>query len=636
MKKILLLSLNGLICYALALGQGGSSIRALLDEAAQNNAPYRADNLFAYRASTSDAFGEYSTLLFNSEELTNLLQARPSLLHLRIPKDDGQVFDLELVSVEILRSNPTFYVKNDKGRESTPYEPGLYYRGFIRGNKLGSSLVSFSLFEDGLMGFIADESGSWNLGPERGDLGSQNYVLFNDHSHPLPLAFNCGTSDETVLPSPLKLKEGQSKSASNNCVDIYYECDNDLFLQNGSSVWRTLNYATGLFNITATIFQNENIGVRLSSASVWNTPDGYSENNSNDALNSFIIGVGASFDGDVAQLIAIDTGGHGGLAITIGFTCGSSNNRHCFTDVNGAFSLFPTYSWDADATTHELGHLLGSHHTHWCSWIGGAIDNCYCQGIADGNFPAATNCREPNNAACTAGPIPTVGTIMSYCHGVNGVGKSFVTSNGGGFGTQPANAIIAYIDGQACLGDCNCPANLATTDIPAAVNATAPPQLEKYEASNSIESNSVINTGAFVKFDAGNVIRFTPGFWARSGSTVHAYIEGCGFLDGMDGTGNRSTYSETIKEEEIGLSIFPNPFDGSFSVQFEIPAQALVSLSLSDAYGRQVFQPFSQKSFDAGEHTIQMENLQLPPGIYYLELKTPSARWVQKLVKVNP
>jgi hypothetical protein len=85
--------------------------------------------------------------------------------------------------------------------------------------------------------------------------------------------------------------------------------------------------------------------------------------------------------------------------------------------------------------THEMGHLMGSRHTHACVWNGNntAIDGC-----------AATegNCPQP--------PIPAGGgTIMSYCH-LQGVGINF----NNGFGPQPTAAILNNIEAVGnCLTD---------------------------------------------------------------------------------------------------------------------------------------------------------------------------------------
>lgn len=82
--------------------------------------------------------------------------------------------------------------------------------------------------------------------------------------------------------------------------------------------------------------------------------------------------------------------------------------------------------------THELGHSMGSHHTHACVWNGNdtAIDGC---------STSYGGCTTP-----TYQPFGE-GTIMSYC------GANFAA----GFGEQPANAIIQHINNSTCLGsDC--------------------------------------------------------------------------------------------------------------------------------------------------------------------------------------
>jgi len=81
------------------------------------------------------------------------------------------------------------------------------------------------------------------------------------------------------------------------------------------------------------------------------------------------------------------------------------------TDTNFTFPN-PVYSWNLNLIAHELGHNIGSAHTHWCGWsadttygfIGGGIDDCAVSaGYANACSPPAPS---PDSA----------GTIMSYCH----------------------------------------------------------------------------------------------------------------------------------------------------------------------------------------------------------------------------
>ena len=43
------------------------------------------------------------------------------------------------------------------------------------------------------------------------------------------------------------------------------------------------------------------------------------------------------------------------------------------------YANVPTYSWTVMVFTHEMGHLMGSRHTHACVWNGNntQIDGCY-------------------------------------------------------------------------------------------------------------------------------------------------------------------------------------------------------------------------------------------------------------------
>ncbi len=109
-----------------------------------------------------------------------------------------------------------------------------------------------------------------------------------------------------------------------------------------------------------------------------------------------------------------------------------TSGPYAFCDMdNSGVVNFPTYSWDVEVITHEMGHVVGSPHTHRCCWNPPgtgttAIDGCYTL-----------------EGTC-ATPVPELpvggGTIMSYCH-LTTDGINF--SNG--FGQQPGDTIRYYI-----------------------------------------------------------------------------------------------------------------------------------------------------------------------------------------------
>ena len=159
---------------------------------------------------------------------------------------------------------------------------------------------------------------------------------------------------------------------------------------------------------------------------------------------------------------------------------------------------------------HEIGHLLGSAHTHWCGW-----------NLGGGNFGALDNCA-PTEGGCPPGPDPgnTGGTIMSYC-----VNDGDTTSFLNGFGMLPGAAVRNFVDGNDCLEQCPaCPAS-ATINFSDVYN---PETVYRYEVSSTISATGWLISGEYAVMDAGASITLTPGFRANSGSVVHIFVDGCG------------------------------------------------------------------------------------------------------------
>ena len=203
---------------------------------------------------------------------------------------------------------------------------------------------------------------------------------------------------------------------------------------------------TSVFNNVDTLFDNDGITVALKSLFIWTEQDPYEGIGTSSSAYLFKFNeVRPVFDGDVGQLVGIDAGGLGGVAVTIDGLC--SNSNFSYSDVNFNYAIVPTYSWTILVVTHELGHLLGSPHTHACIWNGNntAIDNCGPSSIGPGS--EGYSCLEDPAVI----PYSAKGTIMSYCHLVNGVGTSFVN----GFGPQPSARILNTVNNSNCLStDC--------------------------------------------------------------------------------------------------------------------------------------------------------------------------------------
>ena len=176
-----------------------------------------------------------------------------------------------------------------------------------------------------------------------------------------------------------------------------------------------------------------------------------------------------------------------------------------------------------------------------------------------------------------------------------------------------------------------------------------------FYVSNEISSTSNIAGNVLVDFNAGRQIRLLPDFTAEAGVFFSAQIRSCEPLPMgaigtesrvanvgagsylLPGEGNNAMIALDRQPRQLaegGFQCYPNPFSDGFYLDFEITKPTtLVSIMVTDAFGRQVDQPLDNKLLDEGTHSMKMSYEHLPPGIYYITLNTSVGRWAQKVVK---
>jgi Metallo-peptidase family M12/Secretion system C-terminal sorting domain/Fibronectin type III domain len=382
-------------------------------------------------------------LTLDESVLQNAVQYRLPAIALHIPYQN-EVLTLDLVRSEITTDD--FSVLNE--RESAElYTPGVHYRGILRHDP--HSVVSISFFENEMMGIVSgDRFGNLVIGRLDHPDNHNQYIVYSDREMTVKNPFSCAVleaDDHSIQVDPHGA--GMPESVVNGCVRVFLEVDNELFVEKGS-VQNTVNYLLAAWNQVATLYTNEQINISISQILVWTTPDAYSTTSSATVLDQFRT-FRTSFNGDLAHLVGSGGNNLGGIAY-LDVLCQSAYNR-AYSDITGSYSNVPTYSWTIEVMTHEMGHNLGSNHTQWCGWSGGAIDGCVGP-----------------EGACNAGPAPTNGgTIMSYCH-LTGYGINF----NNGFGTQPGNRIRTEVGSATCLSPscappsaCGVPADLNISSI---------------------------------------------------------------------------------------------------------------------------------------------------------------------------
>lgn len=372
--------------------------------------------------------------LINNSGVNAIVATRPQTIQMQIPYNGSEISIL-LYKVEI--SNELFHVDTDKAT-NVAYQQGAHYRGIIENNP--TSLVAMNFFKNEMSGIISDASvNNLVVGKIDKKFNTDEYIIYSDGQMKIPNGFRCDVKDEGEVEMHENHDDNGREMLSAKCVTMYFEVDYALYQANGSDVTTSTNWMTSVFNNVQTLFANDGISTALRSVFVWTEQDPYSGSSSSDYLYQFK-DFRPVFDGDIGQLVGIDPGGLGGVAFLNGIC---NDNRYSYSDVNLSYSTVPTYSWTVQVITHELGHQMGSRHTHACAWNGNntSIDGCGQQaGYSEGS--------------CATGPIPSPflkGTIMSYCHLISGVGINF--SNG--FGPQPQAVILGTVNAGSCLSsDC--------------------------------------------------------------------------------------------------------------------------------------------------------------------------------------
>ncbi|MBK6621323.1 MAG: hypothetical protein IPG32_10765 [Saprospirales bacterium] len=219
---------------------------------------------------------------------------------------------------------------------------------------------------------------------------------------------------------------------------MYLEINHDVYLDKGPN---TFGYISGLFNQSAALYNNLGIELTLSDMYIHDEENVYAGLITTDDLLAQFQANWGNYNGHLAGVLTYQLSG--GLAAELGGLCtGNADDGMFVTDIFPDFLNIPAYSFSAMILTHEIGHLLGSQHTHACAWSGGQqIDDCgNVQAVANGDTPEGQACFDPANPL-----YPTWGTIMSYCANNVEVGTNLNL----GFGPEPGNRIINYVAGHS-------------------------------------------------------------------------------------------------------------------------------------------------------------------------------------------
>ncbi len=296
-------------------------------------------------------------LTLNNDVLGVIRSEKRSLLEISIPTADGTL-ELELVPANLFAPGFTVKMQVPDPNFTVDITKILYYHGIIKNNP--NSVVAIAFSEDNVVGMIADSTGNRILAKPLDKLASATaYAFYNEKAVTIQSRpFTCGTVDDA--PSPAKgiptNGPGNNEITANSCyIEIYAEADYAMYQYWNSNSNTLAAHVAFLFNQVITLYQNENVIVRLKQLSFWNATDPYaSTTNTTDALNQFKArwnGLGNNFPGQMAHLLTSRNIG-GGKADFFNGLADRSTAYAVSGNLSSDYGLarsYPTYAWETGA-----------------------------------------------------------------------------------------------------------------------------------------------------------------------------------------------------------------------------------------------------------------------------------------------
>jgi hypothetical protein len=573
-----------------------------------------------------------TTLLPQYVSKFDLVEADPLVLkqiaHSTAPLEISLPIDGSWQTILLVKNdgldNCIYTTQSNNGQFLADYIPGSYYLGHIQGQP--EAVVAISFFEGDIIGMVLQPNGNFVIGRSNMHHPIENeFVIYNDQDMLVKDIQSCAVDNNSkpIRQEPLQLN-GIAETYTTKCVRFYWEGDYEMYTDFSSNITSTNNYLSGLYNLVSTLYYSDSILTGLSQVNVWTTSDPYAAlTSTSDMLNAFSSNMStAVYTGDLAHLLSTKSAG-GGIA-WLDVLCSSNYYK---TGVSASLSTtltpLPTFSWNTEVVTHEIGHNMASPHTHACNWNGNntKIDDC---GGNAGYSEGTCGTNPPNPAGG--------GTIMSYCH-LQAVGINLSL----GFGPQPGSLIRNTVNASSCLGQClTCPGAITITGN----YSTALTESSTYIASSG---QTTISPTTSVKLDAtpaqGYVLmapsNSTSFFVAAPTSNAAVFVaqafNGCSSGAPARPAESNEELNSISSLESDEFMVYPNPTQEKIYVSNKYIEPQLISYTLQSLDGRVVLN--SSNEWFNGLFELNLQSI--PQGIYFLQITYAGKSSILKIQKTQ-
>ena len=334
-------------------------------------------------------------------------------VQLSIQLEQGYSVVAVLTRFSVFTKNATLKAQSATSLKAIDKPRSILLRGEIVGTP--NSSVMLALYSDKAFGRVILNNRTYELCklPDNSVEGtadqhsSNNPVFaFVDQSHlQKPNTWLCATTEETTprFSGGRSKKSTEKAQAASYTVEVALEGDYDYYLDNGSNTTDATDYAEAVIASASDIYKRDvNTTLTISSWKVWTSADPYTGTSANTMLGQLKT-YWQNNNGSVTRTIThlfSGVNGIGGVAYldglcnkAKGYSVAGLNSTYTYPNAN--------YTWDTDVAAHEIGHNVGSPHTHSCTW-NPPIDSCY-----------------DSEGGCFTNTVARKGTIMSYCHLTN-------------------------------------------------------------------------------------------------------------------------------------------------------------------------------------------------------------------------
>ncbi|HWP64676.1 MAG TPA: M12 family metallo-peptidase [Candidatus Limnocylindria bacterium] len=317
------------------------------------------------------------------------------------------------VTLELVRTHPLAHGRLEEvahGQTRPLAAPATaYFTGTVAGEP--GSRVLLAATATRVRGFVVSGGTAFLFGPDaRGTLRSYDLRDVDETVHPGPGTFCDGDLHAALVREPLAARTAAAEAPPAAAfggqllrLDLAIETDTELRAKFATSE-DALDYIAALLAAANGIYERD-LGIQLNASYVrlWSGSDPWTRTSTDGQLDE-LRAYWTNPSNDMATIAGPRAAVHmlSGKTVTggIAYIAAVCNDYYGYgvSQVDGDFDLaYPSQIWDVVVFTHELGHNVGSEHSH-----------CY--------VPPLDRCYnlEPG---CYAGPIlDSHGSIMSYCH----------------------------------------------------------------------------------------------------------------------------------------------------------------------------------------------------------------------------